>query len=142
MSSNLSKLLRSHFNAVEKKDLGAVMDFYHSDIYFIDPHYPKVHMKGKKEVLKGLTWGFKTVKSFSFKTVNYFENEEGTKASIEYDSIIKLFNGKSFQFRQVFIIEMQNNKISRMQAYETYEPHGMHKIMLVVTRFIHKITRY
>lgn len=142
MSINLSKLLREHFNAVEKKDLGAVMDFYHSDIDFIDPHYPKVHMKGKNEVFKGLTWSFKTVKSFSFKTINYFENKDSTKASVEYDSIIELFNGKSFQFRQVFIIEMQNNKIRRLQAYETYGPHGMHKIMLLVTRLVHKITRY
>jgi len=142
MSINLSQLVREHFNAVETKDLDAVMSFYHSDIDFIDPHYPKVHMKGKNEVLKGLTWSFKTVKSFSFKTINYFENEDSTKASVEYDSIIELFNGKSFQFRQVFIIEMQNDEIRRLQAYETYGPHGMHKIMLVVTRFIHKITRH
>jgi len=37
---------------------------------------------------------------------------------------------------------MKNDKISRLQAYETYGPHGMHKIMLLVTRIIHKIIRY
>ncbi len=142
MSINLSKLVRDHFNAVEKKDLEVVLGFYHPDINLIDPHYPKVNMKGKNEVIKGLTWSFKTVKSFSFSTINYFENEDGTNVSVEYDSTIKLFNGKSFQFRQVFIIEMKNDKISRLQAYETYGPHGMHKIMLLVTRIIHKIIRY
>jgi len=73
MSINLSKLVRDHFNAVEKKDLEVVLGFYHPDINFIDPHYPKVNMKGKNEVIKGLTWSFKTVKSFSFSTINYFE---------------------------------------------------------------------
>lgn len=142
MNVKLSKLVRDHFNAVEVKDLEAVLAFYHDDINFIDPHYPTVNMKGKNEVFKGLTWGFKTVKSFSFNDVNYFENAEGTNASVEYDSIIELFNGKKFEFRQVFVIEMKGEKISRLQAYETYGPHGMHKIMLLVTRLIHKITRY
>lgn len=139
MNTSLSQLVRDHFNAVEAKDLEAVLAFYHSDIDFIDPHYPKVHMKGKDEILKGLTWSFKTVKSFGFSDINYFENDDGTKASVEYDSMIELFNGKSFKFPQVFIIETSNHKISRLQAYEPYGPHGGHKIFLTVTRLIHKI---
>jgi len=142
MNINLEKIVRDHFNAVEAKDLNEVMSFYHPDIDFIDPHYPKVEMKGTDEVFKGLTWSFKTVKSFGFSDVNYFEHKEGTKASVEYDSKIELFNGKSFKFRQVFIIETNKNKIIRLQAYEPYGPHGAHKVFLEVTRLMHKITGY
>ncbi len=142
MNTDLSILIRNHFDAVEKKDLNAVLEFYHDDIDFIDPHYPKVHMEGKNEVFKGLTWGFKGVKSFSFSTINYFENKEGTNASVEYASKLELSNGQKLDFQQVFIIETTNGKISRLQAYETYGPHGMHKVMLIVTRIIHKLKGY
>ncbi|PHR85000.1 MAG: hypothetical protein COA59_03940 [Colwellia sp.] len=142
MDTHLFTLVHEHFKAVEEKDLDAILKFYHDDINFIDPHYPKVHMKGKKDVFKGLTWSFKMIKKFSFNPINYFENKEGTSASVEYDSIIELYNGKSFQFPQVFIIETINNKISRLQAYEPYGPHGGHKIFLTITRLIHKIMSY
>lgn len=142
MDTHLSKLVRKHFNALESKDLKAVLGFYHDDVDLIDPHYPKVHMQGKDDVSKGLTWSFKTVKSFSFSMINYFENTHGTNASIEYDSKIELFNGKVFKFQQVFIVETKDGKINRLQAYEPYGPHGAHKVFLTVTRLMHKILRY
>lgn len=129
-------------DAVEAKNINAILDCYQDDVDFIDPHYPKVHMKGKEGVFKGLTWGFKSVKKFKFSLINYFENKEGTAASIEYDTSIELSNGKKLNYPQVFIIETKNGKISRLQAYETYGPHGMLKIILLVTRLFHKIIPY
>ena len=141
METNLSKLVRELFDAVEAKNIDEILSFYHEDIDFIDPHYPKVHMKGKEEIVKGLTWGFKAVKSFKFSTINYFENAEGTSASVEYDTKIELSNGKKLNYPQVFIIEANNGKVSRLQAYETYGPHGVLKVILMVTRIINKVMR-
>lgn len=141
MKTPLSKMINQHFKAVESKDLDAVMNLYDKDAELIDPHYPNTTMKGKDEIHAGLTWGFNGVKSFSFTPINYFENEDGTRASIEYATKIELPNGKILSYPQVFIIETKNGKISRCQAYETYGPHGMHNIMLVVTRLKNKFRR-
>ena len=139
MNEQLSELVTGHFNAVEAKDLDTVMGFYHTDAEFIDPHYPNVHMKGRDEILKGFTWGFKGVKTFSFTTMNYFENETGTSASIEVATKLELSNGQKLSYPQVFAIETKQGKISRCQAYETYGPHGMHNVMLKVTRLINRM---
>lgn len=139
MNQPLFELVKNHFIAVEAKDLDAVMAFYHADAEFIDPHYPNVHMKGTDEISEGLTWGFKGVKTFSFISMNYFENEAGTNASIEMATKLELSNGQKLSYPQVFVIETKEGKISRCQAYETYGPHGMHNIMLKVTRLINRI---
>lgn len=141
MNEQLSELIKNHFNAVEAKDLDAVMSFYHTDAEFLDPHYPNIHMKGKNEINEGLTWGFKGVKTFSFTVMNYFENKEGTSASIEYATKLELSNGQKLSYPQVFIIETKQGKICRCQAYETYGPHGMHNVMLKVTRLIKRIRK-
>lgn len=136
----LYKLIQTHFDAVEAKDIPAILKYYHDDIDFIDPHYPKIHMKGKKELIKGLTWGFKSVKTFKFSTLNYFENDDGTRASVEYETKIELANGKKLNYPQVFVIETKNGKICRLQAYETYGPHGVLKVILMITRFFNKLS--
>jgi ketosteroid isomerase-like protein len=138
MKQNLHELIKSFFNAVEAKDVDAVMAFFHADAEFLDPHYPNVHMKGKDQIYKGVTWGLNGVKSFNFSEMNYFENKNGSSASIEYDTHLELKNGQKLHYQQVFIIETKDGKISRCQAYETYGPHGMHKVMLMVTRLIHR----
>jgi len=136
MNKPLSELIKAHFKAVEAKNLDAVMAFYDADAEFLDPHYPNVHMKGTAEILEGLTWGFNGVKTFSFTLMNYFENEARTSASIEMATKLELSNGQKLSYPQVFIIETKQGKISRLQAYETYGPHGMHNIMLKATRLI------
>lgn len=142
MNTQLSELINKLFEAVEAKNINVILDCYDDDVDFIDPHYPKVHMKGKEDVIKGVTWGFKSVKKFKFSLINYFENKEGTAASVEYDTKIELSNGKKFNYPQVFIIETKDGKISRIQAYETYGPHGVLKIILLATRLCHKIMAY
>ncbi len=97
-------------------------------------------MKGKDEISEGLTWSFKSVKEFSFTVVNYFENKSSTTASVEMATTIELTNGTKQSFKQVFIIETKNGKISRCQAFQTYGPHGVLKVILAATRFIRNNT--
>jgi ketosteroid isomerase-like protein len=139
MDTHLYKFITDFFKAVEAKSLEEVLEHHCDDAEFIDPHYPKVYMKGKEEIREGLTWGLNGVKSFSFTLINYFENKDGTSASVEYDTKIELPNGKKLNYQQVFIIETKEGKISRCQAYETYGPHGMHNVMLTVTRLKKKL---
>ena len=138
MNTHLSTLVKDVFKALEAKDLPTVIHFFHEDAEFLDPHYPNVHMKGKNEIIEGLTWSFKGIKAFSFTPVNYFENENGTHASVEMATTIELANGKKLSHRQVFIIEIKAGKISRCQAFQTYGPHGVLKIILFLTRFFNK----
>jgi len=139
MNTHLSILVKDVFKALEAKDLSTVIHFFHDDAEFLDPHYPNVHMKGKDEITRGLTWSFKGIKAFNFTPVNYFENENGTNASIEMATTLKLANGKTVSHLQVFIIETKNKKISRCQAFQTYGPHGMLKVILFITRFVNKL---
>lgn len=139
MKKDLYELIKRFFKAVESKEPDAVMAFFHDDAEFLDPHYPNVHMKGKDQILKGITWGLNGVKTFNFSEMNYFENKNGSSASIEYDTRLELKNGQKLHYQQVFIIETKDGKISRCQAYETYGPHGMHKVMLMVTRLFNRL---
>ena len=132
--------VKESFQAVEAKDIEAFLACLTDDVQFIDPHYPKVQMQGKEEIRAGLTWGFKGLKKLGFTIEKYFESEDGKSVAIEVATAHILPNGKSLNFPQVFIIDIKNKKISRIQAYEPYGPHGMLKIILGVTRLIKKIS--
>lgn len=136
MKHSLYELVKNHFKTVEAKELDSLLEFYHSDAELLDPHYPNVHMKGKDEIRKGLTWGFKSVKTFSFTPDNYFENDDKTSAAVEMASKLELSNGQKLSFTQVFILETKQGKISRLQAYQTYGPHGMHNVALKISRLV------
>ena len=141
MNSPLSLLVNNVFNTIVSKDIEKTMVFFHKDAEFIDPHYPVVTKQGAKQIREGFLWGFGGVKSFQFEQLNYFENKTATSASIEFATTLVLNNGKQLNYRQVFIIETHDNKISRCQAYETYGPHGMLKFILIMTRLMNKIRR-
>ena len=135
------ELIRQFFDEVEAKDMSAMMANFCSDADFIDPHYPKVHMHGEQEILDGLTWGVKSLEKLGFTIVHYFAAEDGKSAAVEVTTNHELPNGKKLNFQQMFVFELRDGKISRLQAYEPYGPHGMATIMLMTTRFIRKFTR-
>ena len=134
-----AQLVERFLQAAETKDINTVIALFHEDAEFIDPHYPNKHMKGKVEILEGLTWGFSGLKKLGFTIEKYFESADGKSVAIEVATAHILPNGKPLNFPQVFIIEIENNKISRCQAYEPYGPHGILKIILGVTRLIRKV---
>jgi len=135
------ELVRQFFDMIEAKDITATMANFCSDAEFIDPHYPKVHMQGEKEILEGLIWGFKSLKKLGFTVVHYFESDGGKRAAVEVTTNHELPNGTKLNFQQMFVFELSDGKISRLQAYEPYGPHGMNNIVLKVTRFAWKFTR-
>jgi ketosteroid isomerase-like protein len=138
MNTALSKLVKDSFQAVEAKDIEAVLNCFTDDAQLIDPHYPKVQMKGKEEIRAGLTWGFKGLKKLGFTIEKYFESEDGKSVAIEVATAHVLPNGKPLNFPQVFMIDIEEGKISRMQSYVPYGSHGMLKIILGVARLSKK----
>ncbi len=139
MNTDLSKFVYATLKTIESKNIDSILNIFHEDSVFIDPHYPNVHMKGKAQIREGFTWGMNGVESFQFTPINYFENKENTSASVEVATKLVLKNGKKLSYQQVFIIETKEGKISRCQAYETYGPHGVLNIMLTVTRLVNKL---
>jgi len=133
MSNELVQLVEEFFKVIESKDIEASLVYFSDNAEFIDPHYPNIHMKGKKEIEQGLTWGFKGLKKLGF-TIE-------KSLAVEVATAHELPNGKALNFPQAFIIEIEAGKITRLQAYEPYGPHGIFKIILAVTRFMNTMLR-
>ena len=130
MGTPLRTLTEQAFAAVEAKDLEAVLKHFAEDAVLIDPHYPSPVMAGKAAIADGLRWGFGGIKQFGFKIVNYLESPDGQHVAIEVATHHVLQTGKHLQFPQAFFLDVQNNLVTRMQAYEPYGPPGMVGMML------------
>ena len=130
MSTPLRALVEQSFAAVEAKDLEAVLTLFAEDAVLIDPHYPSPVMAGKPAITDGLRWGFGGMKQFGFRIVNYYESPGGQQAAVEVATHHILQNGRHLQFPQAFFIDVQNNLITRMQAYEPYGPSGVVGVVL------------
>ncbi|VAW55039.1 hypothetical protein MNBD_GAMMA05-218 [hydrothermal vent metagenome] len=141
MSNELVQLVEEFFKVIESKDIEASLVYFSDNAEFIDPHYPNIHMKGKKEIEQGLTWGFKGLKKLGFTIEKTFYSADGKSLAVEVATAHELPNGKALNFPQAFIIEIEAGKITRLQAYEPYGPHGIFKIILAVTRFMNTMLR-
>lgn len=135
------RLIEQFFQAAEAKDIEAAMAFFTPNAKFIDPHYPNVHMEGKEEIREGLTWGFNGLKKLGFSIEKYFESTDGKNVAVEVATAHILPNGKPLNFPQVFMIDIEDNKISRVQVYVPYGPHGALKVILGMTRLTRKIAK-
>ncbi len=125
MDSSLRALVEQGFATVEAKDLDAILQLFSEDAVLIDPHYPSPVMAGKAAIADGLRWGIAGMKQFGFRIVNYYESPDGRQAAVEVATHHILQNGRHLQFPQAFFIDVQNNLITRMQAYEPYGPSGI-----------------
>lgn len=130
MTTPLRTLVEQSFAAVEAKDLETVLGYFAEDAVLIDPHYPSPAMIGKAAIEDGLRWGFGGMKQFGFKIVNYLESADGQRAAVEMATHHILQTGKHLQFSQAFFLDVQNNLITRLQAYEPYGPPGMVGLVL------------
>jgi ketosteroid isomerase-like protein len=140
MSSTLKTLVEHTFAAVETMNLDAVLAVFADDAVLFDPHYPQPHMAGKAAIAEGLRWGFGGMQKMSFPIVNYFEDATGQKAVVEIATAHVLRTGMQLNFPQVFVIETRNGRVTRLQAYEPYGPHGIVGLMLRITRLVWRLS--
>jgi len=140
-STSLHDLVIRTFAAVEAKDLEAMMSLFADDAVVIDPHFPTPQMQGKAVITEAFRGAMSGMRSFGYTIVNYCESENGQCAAVETATHHVLKQGMKRNFPQVFIFEVADGHITRLQAYEPYGPHGIMGVFLFVARLTHRFLR-
>jgi ketosteroid isomerase-like protein len=138
MESSLRGLIDRIFAAMQAKNLDNVMSQFADDAVLIDPHFPHPRMEGKAVIAEGLQRAMTQMQSFGYTTMNYFESKGGQRAAVEVATHHVAMHGKKLNFPQVFVFEAGEGRITRMQAYEPYGPHGLFGVFLFLARHLKK----
>lgn len=139
--TGLYNLVRHTFALLMAKDLEALMNVFADDAVLIDPHFPQSRMHGKAAIRRGFGEAMRGMGSFGYTIVNYCESEHGRCAAVETATHHVLKQGTKLNFPQVFIFEVADGYITRLQAYEPYGPHGVMGAFLFWTRLANKFLR-
>jgi len=129
-NTSLHDLITRTFATLEAKDLEAMMSVFAEDAVVIDPHFPELRMQGKATIREGFQGAMAGMRSFGYTIVNYFESENGQCAAVETATHHVLKQGMKRNFPQVFIFEVADGHITRLQAYEPYGPQGIIGVFL------------
>lgn len=119
------------------KDLERVLSFFADDALVFDPHYPQPEMKGLTAIRRGLAWGLGNMEKPGFVIRHCWI--DGEKAVVEMDTHHVFKGGMEVKFPQVFVIEMRNGQITRLQAYVPYTPPGLVGLLAKLTRLQWKL---
>jgi ketosteroid isomerase-like protein len=134
-------LVRRAFATLQAKDLETLMQLFADGAVVLDPHFPTPLMQGKATIRKGFGEAMSGMRSFGYTIVNYFESENGQGAAVEKATHHALKQGMERNFPQVFIFEVADEHITRLQAYEPYGPHGIIGVFLWVARLANRFVR-
>jgi ketosteroid isomerase-like protein len=125
MPNKIQTIIESMFAGVSAKDVDAAVAPMAEDVELFDPHYPYPDMKGVGEVRAGLEWAFDGMASMGFDIDRWFWSEDGLSATVEVSTHHVLKQGsRHLDFPQVFVIDTDGAKITKMRAYEPYGPGG------------------
>lgn len=141
METTLHDLITHTFAAIEAMDLDATMSGFADDAVVIDPHFSTPRMQGKATITKGFQEAMSSMRSFGYTIVNYFETANGQGAAVETATHHVVKQGMKLNFPQVFIFEVADGRITRMQAYEPYGPHGIVGVFLLLGRLTKRFAR-
>ncbi len=139
--TSLHNLVTHTFTSVEAKDLDAMMSVFAEDAVLVDPHFPAVRMQGKAVITKAMSEAMSGMRSFGYTIINYCESQNGQCAMVETATHHVMKQGMKLDFPQVFIFDVADGRITRMQAYEPYGPHGIAGFFLSLGRFIQRFVR-
>ncbi len=139
--TSLHDLVIRTFATLQAKDLETLMHLFADDAVVIDPHFPTPRMQGKATIRKGFREAMSGMHSFGYTIVNYYESEHGQGAAVETATHHILKQGMERNFPQVFIFEVADEHITRLQAYEPYGPHGMMGMFLGLARLANRFVR-
>ncbi len=124
-------------NAFMAKDLEQVLSFFAEDALLYDPHYPVPEMKGKNAIRRGLKWGLGNMEKPGFQIRNCWIDSD--QAVLEVDTHHVFKGGMRINFPQVFVIEVRDGLVTRLQSYVPYPPHGIAGLLSSLTRLWWKI---
>ena len=111
------------------------------DAVVIDPHFLTPRMQGKAAFTEAFREAMSGMWSFGYTIVNYCESENRQCAAVETATHHVLKQGMKLNFPQVFIFETADGRITRMQAYEPYGPHGIVGVFLFLGRLKNRFSR-
>lgn len=125
MPNPIQPIIEAMFAGVSAKDVVAATAPMADDIVLYDPHYPYPDMVGVEAVREGISWAFTQMTSMGFDIDRWFFSEDGLSAVVEVSTHHVLnAGGRHLDFPQVFVIDTDGVKITKMRAYEPYGPHG------------------
>jgi len=96
-------------------------------------------MEGKEAIADGLRWGFAGISSFGFDINRYFASEDGTSTVIEVSTHHVVGKGNHLDFPQVFVVDTDGTRITKLIAFEPYGPHGMAGFGLSIGHLLHRL---
>lgn len=118
--------------AIQTKNLDAVMAYFAEDAVLYDPHYPVPRMDGARAIRQGLAWGLGNLQQPGFVVRSFWH--DGRSGAVEMDTHHVFKGGMAVTFPQVFVFELQDGKLKRLQAYVPYTPPGIGGLLAKVTR--------
>jgi len=141
VAKDIKPIIEAMFKGVEAKDVDQAVAHFSDDIQLYDPHYPYKDMRGIAEVRAGLTWAFDGMKSMGFDIDRWFLSDDGLSAVVEVSTHHVLNAGNQhLNFPQVFVLDTDGTKITKMRAYEPYGPGGGVGFGLAIGHTIYRLT--
>jgi ketosteroid isomerase-like protein len=123
--------------AFAAKNLEAVMAHFAEDAVFYDPHYPQPRMVGRVAIAQGMQWGMSSLEKPGFTLRHLWV--DGNSAVVEVDTHHVIRGALETRFDQVFVMELRDGKLTRLQTYVPYGPHGMGGLVTAVTRLVWRL---
>ena len=120
MSADNRALVERLLSAFEAKDLEAALACFADDALLIDPHYPTPEMRGKAAIRAGFDFIFTIVKQPGFSIRHFWTGDDD--GALEVDTHHVLADGSQARFPQVFVFEMGDGLVRRLQVYAPYPP--------------------
>lgn len=117
------EMMQEVLTKFEAKDVEGVVALFAPDGALIDPHYPQPMMQGHEAIRDGLEDAFMRLEQPGFTIRSaWLDQESGV---MEVATHHRLMGGIELDFPQVFVVEVQDGLIKRMQSYVPYPPPAM-----------------
>ena len=120
MSTITKTQIENLLNAFSNKDMPTLMASFADDAVFFDPHYPEPQLQGKEAIQQGFEFAFSTIQQPDFNIRHFWANAHSGAAEVDTHHIFH--DGSEVRFPQLFVFEMQDNLLTRFQAYVPYPP--------------------
>ena len=120
MTTTTKTQIKEMLDAFEAKDAAAFLNHFAEDAILFDPHYPEPEMQGKAAIRNGLSFAFNMISRPGFHLENFWT--DGRTGAVEVQTHHIFQDGNEARFPQVFVFEMQNNLLTRLQSYVPYPP--------------------
>jgi ketosteroid isomerase-like protein len=138
MNQDAAGLFDQLLKLMMDKNLEGMMDLIHDDAVFVDPHYPMERMEGKKAIRQGLIWGLETLVKPGFEIKKIHASEHSGAVEVATHHVLK--GGMEVEFDQVFLFEINDSQLIRLQAFVPYRQPGIGGWIPRITGFWWRIT--